>query len=136
MAGHKKPAAPDDPDNIEGPSFDELADLQAFQRNLPRLAAELRKKLLDADVPELTVEVLTDQLTAARQKWAFCPHCRQTVRAEMADPKSQLAAARMVLEYLLGKPKERKEVELVVSQKPLHEMTLGELRDAAAQLRA
>lgn len=131
MAGHKKPPPPADPDSIDGPSFDELAEMQEFERKLPQLEKEFRQALLAASVPELTVEVLVGQLDGTKANWAFCPHCRQNVKVDVRDTRTQFNAAKLALEYLIGKPKERKEVDITVSQKPLAEMSDDELEQAA-----
>lgn len=114
--------------------------VQAAEEGTPEdLAAaeqELRGLLDEIGFPRLLVQRVLDALSITKAKWAYCPDCHKKVQVDKADTGAILKAVEMVMAYLLGRPKERKEVDIQVSQKPLHEMSLAELREAAAALRS
>lgn len=97
--------------------------------------AQLREELIGVGFPELLADQCLSLFDSSKLKWAFCPDCRRKVQVEVADTTSQLKAMELALNHVIGKPKERQEIKLTVSQKPLHEMTMAEKQQYLIELK-
>lgn len=96
--------------------------------------AELRTLLVGMGFPALLADELLERLSGSKLKWAFCPDCRRKVQVDAVDERQSMKALEMALGYTIGKPKERRELDVTVTQKPLVEMTLAEKQQYLAEL--
>ena len=67
--------------------------------------------------------------------WAYCPDCRRKVHVDKPASSARLKALELIANYLVGKPKERQELEITLQQKPLQEMTLAEKQQYLLELK-
>lgn len=101
-------------------AISEEKEMDAVQR------ADVHTQLVDSGFPPLLAEELLNRLSVTKLKWAYCPDCRRKVQVDAIDANAQMKALEMALGYLIGKPKERKELDIIIAQKPLSEMSLNE----------
>lgn len=95
---------------------------------------QLRVELEASGFPPLLSRTLLDLLSAEKAKWAFCPDCHRKVQVDRPDTGSVHKALELAMGYLVGRPKERQQVEVVgtLGLKPVGEMSDEELERAAA----
>jgi hypothetical protein len=95
------------------------------------LVTALRSELEAAGFPPLLAVKLLSLLDETKLKWAYCKTCRSKVQVDTPDTASIHKAITTAMEYTKGRPAQRMELEVAVSQKPLHEMSDAELEAAA-----
>lgn len=110
-------------------------EMQADKVLTDARVVEVKESLVRAGFPDLLADELLERLSATKLKWAFCPDCRRKVQVDAVDAGQQMKALEMALGYVIGKPKERKELDITVGQKPLEQMTLAEKQAYLLELR-
>lgn len=92
----------------------------------PEQIDELRAALTGIGFPGAITALVMEQLTQTQPDWGYCPKCRQKVRADFPDRKARVKAIETVLGYVIGKPAERKQVDVTVTTRNVAEMDAAE----------
>jgi hypothetical protein len=104
------------------------------------VARDVRARLAEVldEASDTTLRELVDQvLSADKQGWATCPSCAKQVSVRIPDVVGRAKALEILANQGKGRPVERVHVDLSVSSdKPINEMTLGELEQVRLALHA
>jgi hypothetical protein len=65
----------------------------------------------DALEPEQIRAALKDAVESVRSAWAYCPKCREKVKADFPDHTARINALKLALEHGYGKPGQAKQEE-------------------------
>jgi hypothetical protein len=65
----------------------------------------------DALEPDKIQSILRDAVEADKSAWAYCPKCREKVKADFPDHTARINALKLALEHGYGKPGQAKTEE-------------------------
>ena len=108
---------------------------QAADILTPHQLDELRAALRDKGFPEAAIELVIYQVSQTEPDWAYCPKCHQKVKADFIDRKAINDGLKLIVDHVVGKPSERKQVDVNVlvtrKREELESLTDAELLQIA-----
>lgn len=98
-------------------------------------AADLEQDMVGKGVPAALAQRLLLLTDTTKPMWGYCPDCHRIVKPDFPDTNAQLQAIKLVLEYLVGKPTERRTIDVniraIQAREELEQLSDAELLQIA-----
>lgn len=87
---------------------------EAFRPVSEETARGIEDGLLKSGFPPALASLVVTYLTETGPAWASCPHCRRRVQVELPVQKYREKMLDKIIDHLVGKPLEKKQVTINV----------------------